>query len=93
MRQIASWLIWNDEALWRIIAGNGRSGASSTSGLRASGWTFVASITVSRPKASRSPAMERGTSNADNRPYALGGCLPQIVCHFDSSRPMLISRP
>ncbi len=76
-----------------IIAGNGRSGVSATSDLRASDGTFVASITVSRPKASRSPAMDRGTSNADNRPYGLGGCLPQIVCQCDSSRPMLISRP
>src|SRR5271157_319358 len=38
--------------------------ANSTSGLRASGWTFVASITVSRPSASRFPAMNRSTSNA-----------------------------
>src|SRR5271157_114969 len=38
--------------------------ANSTSGLRASGWTFVASITVSRPSASRFPAMNWSTSNA-----------------------------
>ena len=38
--------------------------ASSTSGLRASGWTLVASMTVSRPRASRLPVMKRRTSKA-----------------------------
>ena len=33
-------------------------------GLRASGWTLVASITVSRPRASRLPAMNWSTSKA-----------------------------
>ena len=40
------------------------SRASSTSGLRASGWTFVASTTVSRPSASRLRAMKCSNSNA-----------------------------
>ena len=68
-------------------------GVSTTSGLRTSDGSFVASITLSHPRANRFPAIGPGASNADNRPYALGGCLPQIVCHCDSSRPMLISRP
>src|SRR3954471_15420314 len=38
--------------------------ASSTSGLRAPGWTLVASMTVSRPSASRLPATNRSTSKA-----------------------------
>ena len=58
--------------------------ASSTSGLRASGWTLVASTTVSRPRASRLPAMKRSTSKAslvtawsfssslDHRPASVG---------------------
>ena len=40
------------------------SRASRTSGRRASGWALVASITVSRPEASRLPAMNWSTSNA-----------------------------
>ena len=37
---------------------------AATSGLRASGCTFVASTTVSRPAASRLPAMKCSTSKA-----------------------------
>ena len=47
-------------------AGSGTARASSTSGLRASGCTLVASITVSRPRASRLPAMKWSTSNASS---------------------------